>query len=176
LTARIVAADEKNDVALLWADLKGRSVRPIPFGKGPTNLGSRVFTIGYPHSDLLGISPKVTSGELSGMLPLDPTKILISVPVQSGNSGGPLINMNGEAVGLVIQKLSATKVFKATGDLTENTNFALRIKYVDALIDDQPKLDTGAGFAKPKGSQLEDWVSTYKDSIFFVLGSSESKK
>lgn len=170
LQARVIAADERNDVALLWADLKGRNVRPIPFAHGATALGSRVFTIGYPHSDLLGVSPKVTSGELSGTLPLDPTKVLISVPVQSGNSGGPLINMNGEAVGLVIQKLSATKVFKETGDLTENTNFALRVKYVDALIDDQPKIEAGVGFPKIKGTQLEDWVAAYKDSVFFVVG------
>lgn len=170
LRARVIAADEKNDVALLWADLKGKSVRPIPFAKGATALGSRVFTIGYPHSDLLGVSPKVTSGEVSGTLPLDPTKVLISVPVQSGNSGGPLINMNGEAVGLVIQKLSATRVFKETGDLTENTNFALRARYVDALIDDQPKIDTDVGFPKIKGNLLEDWVAAYKDSVFFVIG------
>lgn len=168
--ARVIAADEKNDVALIWADLKGKPVRPIPFAKGATALGSRVFTIGYPHSDLLGVSPKVTSGEVSGTLPLDPTKVLISVPVQSGNSGGPLINMNGEAVGLVIQKLSAPKVFKETGDLTENTNFALRVKYVDALIDDQPKIETEVGFPKVKGTQLEDWVAAYKDSVFFVMG------
>lgn len=175
LRARIIAADEKNDVALLWADLKGKSVRPIPFSKAPTSVGSRVFTIGYPHSDLLGVSPKVTSGELSGTLPLEPTKVLISVPVQSGNSGGPLINMAGEAVGLVIQKLSATKVFKATGDLTENTNFALRARYIDALIDDQPKIDVNLNYPKLRGTQIEDWVSAYKDSVFFVVTTSASE-
>lgn len=175
LPARVIAADEKNDVALLWADLKGKSVRPIPFARGSASLGSRVFTIGYPHSDLLGVSPKVTSGEVSGTLPLDPTKLMISVPVQSGNSGGPLINMNGEAVGLVIQKLNATKVFKETGDLTENTNFALRARYVDALIDDQPKIDTDVGFPKVKGNQLEDWVAAYKDSVFFVVGTNSQQ-
>ena len=170
IPARVVAADEKNDVAILEADMRGRKLRPIPFAKSSSSLGARVFTIGYPHSDILGVSPKVTSGEVSGTLPLDPTKVLISVPVQSGNSGGPLINMNGEAVGLVIQKLSATAVFRQTGDLTENTNFALKVRYVDALLDDLPKLGVNMVFPSIKGTLLEDWVGAYKDSVVFVLG------
>ena len=50
--------------------------------------------------------------------------------------------MSGEAVGLVIEKLSAPELYKATGDSTENTNFALKLRYIEALIEDQPRLMT----------------------------------
>ncbi|HXC40345.1 MAG TPA: serine protease, partial [Burkholderiales bacterium] len=169
LRARVAAADAKNDVAILTVDLKDRKPRPLSLNKGAAALGSHVFTIGYPHSDVLGVSPKITSGEVSGNLPLDPTKLLISVPVQSGNSGGPLINMSGEVVGLVIEKLPADFMLKATGDVTENTNFALKARYIDALLEDLPRLPTAVAPAKPKTSPLEDLVATYRDSVYFVL-------
>jgi hypothetical protein len=176
IVATIVAADSKNDVALLSADLKGKSLRPIPFAKGVAALGSRVFTVGYPHSDYLGVSPKITSGEISGALPLDPTKILISVPVQAGNSGGPLLNMSGEAVGMVIEKLRADKMLANTGDLTENTNFALKAKYIQALLEDQPKLKVVNILTKPKSMALEELVGMYKDSVVFVFTTGASVK
>lgn len=169
IKVRVVAADAKNDVAILLGETKDRSIQPIPFSKSPPVLGSRVFTIGYPHSNVLGVSPKVTSGELSGNLPLDPTKVLISVPVQSGNSGGPLINMAGEAVGLVIEKLSAPELYKATGDSTENMNFALKLRYIEALIEDQPRLTVEVEQPKSKSVALEDLVNLYKGSVFFVV-------
>jgi len=175
LPARVAAADAKNDVAILSVDLKARKLRPFSLNKGTATLGSHVFTIGYPHSDVLGVSPKVTSGEVSGNLPPDPTKLLISVPVQGGNSGGPLVNMNGEVVGLVVSKLNADLMRKTTGDLTENTNFALKSRYIDALLEDLPRQPTALPALKPKASSLEDLVATYRDSVYFVLVRSPGK-
>lgn len=169
LLAVVVASDSKNDVAILKVDLQEKRIRPLSLAKAVVGLGSRVFTIGYPHFDVLGVSPKVTSGEVAGNLPLDPTKLLISVPIQSGNSGGPLVNMNGEVVGLVIEKLAADVMLKQTGDVTENTNFALKAKYIDALIEDLPRLPTAIPAQKAKPSSIEELVGLYRDSVFLVL-------
>ena len=57
------------------------------------------------------------------------------VPVQSGNSGGPLFDMNGQVVGIVVAKLNAMKIFKWTGDLPENVNYAIKIGYLDVLLE-----------------------------------------
>lgn len=169
IAATVAVADSKNDVAILKADIGERKIRPIALSKGGAAIGSRVFTIGYPHFDLLGISPKVTSGEVSGTLPMEPTKVLISVPIQAGNSGGPLLNLSGEVVGLVIQKLSANKVLEETGDLTENTNFALKANYIAALLNDLPRRQTALQPEKAKPSSVEELTSLYKDSVYFVL-------
>lgn len=174
IAAKVVAADQKNDVAILSADIDASKIRPIPIAKSSARLGARVFTIGFPHSTLLGVSPKVTSGEISGTLPLDPTKLLISVPVQSGNSGGPLINYNGEAVGLVIEKLSAAKVYEKTGDVTENTNFALRGRYIEGLLEGLPDRSSQRQAQSLAGKDLQDLVEFYKDSVFFVIGITNS--
>ena len=178
LKATVAAFDPKNDVAILKADIQDRKLRPLVLSKGTGILGARVFTIGYPHIAIFGNSPKITSGEVSGNLPRDPTKLLISVPVQMGNSGGPLINMSGEVVGLVIEKTRADKVLASTGDLTENVNFALKAKYIDALLDDLPRLPTALQAQRPKPSSVEELVGLYRDSVFLVwtLTPGENKK
>ena len=56
-------------------------------------LGQQVFTIGYPAPDLLGSEAKFTEGVVSSLSVLggDAGYMQISVPVQPGNSGGPLL-------------------------------------------------------------------------------------
>jgi S1-C subfamily serine protease len=53
--------------------------------------------------------------------------VQISVPVQPGNSGGPLLDARGNLIGIVTGKLNALKVMEATGgDLPQNVNFAIK--------------------------------------------------
>jgi len=46
--------------------------------------------------------------------------------VQPGNSGGPLLDLAGNVVGVVVSKLNAQRVFQQTGDLPQNINFAVQ--------------------------------------------------
>ena len=50
----------------------------------------------------------------------------ITVPVQPGNSGGPLLNMKGDIVGIVAAKLSAAAALGTSGSLPENVNYAVK--------------------------------------------------
>ena len=50
----------------------------------------------------------------------------ITAPVQSGNSGGPVIAADGEVVGVVVSKLDAVAVAEDLGDTPQNVNFAIR--------------------------------------------------
>ena len=62
---------------------------------------------------------------LSGLL--NNTRFLqISAAVQPGNSGGPLLSSSGEVVGVVAAKINAIKFAKATGEIPENINFAIK--------------------------------------------------
>jgi len=84
----------------------------------------------------MGAEPKLTDGIISSLTGIgnDPCTYQIGVPVQAGNSGGPLLNVNGEVIGIVTSKLSAAEMFKRTNDITENANYAVKIVYLNALL------------------------------------------
>jgi S1-C subfamily serine protease len=61
--------------------------------------------------------------------------VQFTAPVQSGNSGGPLLDEGGEVVGIVAAKLDALQVAQVTGTLPENVNFAIKGAIVRAFLD-----------------------------------------
>lgn len=136
LRATVAADDSHNDLVLLKVSSPRKLPPAIPVSRGGASVGERVFTLGYPHPDLMGTSAKLTNGTVSSLSGVgnDPRLYQISVPLQSGNSGGPLLDMEGEAVGIVASKLDAAKVFQWTGDLPENVNYAIKASYLIALL------------------------------------------
>jgi len=127
---RVVAADEINDLALLQAKgAKKTFADPAMMRELPVRSGDAVVAIGFPYHGTTGI---VSS--LSGIL--NDTRFLqISAPVQPGNSGGPLLDMSGHVVGVVAAKLNALKFAKATGDIPENVNFAIKTGTLRDFLD-----------------------------------------
>jgi hypothetical protein len=123
---RTVSTDEINDLTLLQAPQTFNEVAVIR--ATAIHPGDAIIAIGYPLHGLLTSDFTVTSGivsSLSGLLN-DTRHLQISAEVQSGNSGGPLLDTSGEVVGVVSSKLNALKVVKATGDLPQNINFAIK--------------------------------------------------
>jgi S1-C subfamily serine protease len=59
----------------------------------------------------------------------------ISAAVQPGNSGGPLLSTSGEVVGVVAAKLNVLKFVKATGNIPENINFAIKTGALRDFLD-----------------------------------------
>jgi hypothetical protein len=138
--AKLVAADAVNDVALLKLD--GKVFQPIPLRQGLPEMGDKVFTIGFPVPEIQGATAKYTDGAISSLTGIqdDIRTIQISVPVQPGNSGGPLADEAGNVVGIVVAKLNAATVFNYTGDIPQNVNFAVKIGYALPLIQNVPGL------------------------------------
>jgi S1-C subfamily serine protease len=143
----------------------------LPIANVSARTGSKVFTIGYPHPDVMGEKPKLTEGivnALSGYMD-DPRILQISVPVQAGNSGGPLLNMNGEVVGIVTAKLSAVKMFNWTGDLPQNVNYAIKASYITALLKSVKEQSTGTKMLPVKRADLESLSSRIQSSVFLII-------
>ena len=119
--------DAALDVAVL--NIPGLVGPALAFRTGPAvRRGEGVVAYGFPLAGLLSSDPKLTRGEVNGLRGIgdNPNQYQISAEVQPGNSGGPLVDMQGHIVGVVVSKLNAQAVSRRTGDIAQNVNFAVQ--------------------------------------------------
>jgi S1-C subfamily serine protease len=141
--AAISGLDETNDLAMLHTDLTGSSI--ASFHPRP-RLGESVAAYGFPYAGLLSSSGNFTLGNvtsLSGMK--DDTRFIqISAPTQPGNSGGPLLDMSGDVVGVIVAQMNALTMMEAGQGVPQNVNFAIQVPLVLNFLSIKgitPKLD-----------------------------------
>ena len=141
--AEVVAKDPKNDIAILkLAMVPPLSAAPIKLGDSSSaRMGEKIFTIGYPASKIMGEKPKYSEGVINSMTGLqdDPAFFQVSVPVQPGNSGGPLFNERGEVIGITTASLSLLAI-DAMGAIPQNVNYAIKSSFVKNLLSTIPEL------------------------------------
>ena len=170
LIAWVAVSDERNDLALLQVADPVDLPPAIELSVTSARLGEDVFTIGYPHPGLMGRLPKVTTGTVTSTAGLadDPRTYQISVPLQAGNSGGPLLNTRGQAVGVVSAKLNALYTLVATGDLPQNVNYAIKSAYLQILLDGSQPLGKVETLSGAEGA-ISEHAERIQDSIFLVV-------
>jgi S1-C subfamily serine protease len=103
--AKFIGADERNDVALVKIDPKGKHLVALPLGDSSTlQVGQKVLAIGNP----FGFQSTLTTGVVSAIGRTVQTSqttfideaIQTDAAINRGNSGGPLINTHGEVIGI----------------------------------------------------------------------------
>ena len=115
---------------------------PIPIGDSDTaRLGEEVIAIGYPLGSILGRTPTVTVGIISAKRP---GLLQTDAAMNPGNSGGPLLNADGEVVGVVVSKLETD----SSGNPVDSIGFAIPVNEVEPLCD---RRRTG-GLQPPSGA------------------------
>ena len=134
-SATIIKASNVLDVAILATGLQTSQFLTLA-SNGTLSLGQDVFTIGFPVTNLLGDKPKYSEGTISALSGLnnDDSWIQMSTPIQPGNSGGPLVDLAGQVVGVVTATAAVERFFSVTGSLPQNINWAIKAKYARALI------------------------------------------
>lgn len=151
--AEVVKTDQDADLALLKVKAGNFSALPLVLHK-EASLGDAVFTIGFPNVDLQGIEPKYTDGRISSLAGLhdDPSRYQISVPVQPGNSGGPLLDNNGQVVGVVVARISDFAVLRKSGTIPQNINYAIKASALREFLKSVRDL---SGKFKPSNTDLK---------------------
>ncbi len=124
------------DLALLQTpltDMPYLSTAPARFAR----KGDPVFTIGYPAAAELGPEPKFSEGTISALSGSgrDSVRMLVTVPIQPGSSGGPIVGVDGAVVGIVTATQTEEQFFSATGGLPQNVNWAIKVEYATPLFD-----------------------------------------
>ncbi len=128
----IHAFDRHADLAILRVD--ATNLTALPLGDSdPLANGADVIALGNP----LGLENSIVAGVLSGRRTLDGIEMLqIAVPIEPGNSGGPLLDRDGRVIGIV----------NAKSLLTRNLGFATSVNLLKILVE------------KPNPVPMATWV------------------
>jgi S1-C subfamily serine protease len=134
--AAVTSSSPEVDLAILEADgdLGTTSFLRLSQQHVPS-LGDIVFTVGYPLPGGLGTDPKYTNGTVTALSGMGSNAnfLQISVPIQPGNSGGPLVNEDGEVVGVVVSSIDAPW-FIQQGFIPQNINWAIKSVFASTLF------------------------------------------
>ncbi|MBD2702235.1 trypsin-like peptidase domain-containing protein [Spirosoma sp. BT702] len=123
--ARVVFTDSQHDLAFLQLcdDSAFRTLPPVPYGfeARPSELGERVYTLGYPREEIVYGEGYLSSG--TGYRG-DSTAYQVAIGVNPGNSGGPLLDEKGNVIGIISGKQTTS----------EGVSFAVKTNYlIEAL-------------------------------------------
>ena len=125
ISLNILATDTMNDVGLVKGKFK--NTKYLNIKSDGAELGEDIVAFGYPLVDTLSDSVKLTKGIVSALAGPNNNFAMIQIDaaLQPGNSGGPVLNMNGLVVGIASSGLSKLKMVKEQKILPENVNFAV---------------------------------------------------
>jgi regulator of sirC expression with transglutaminase-like and TPR domain len=128
----IHASDRALDLAIL--EVEAAELPALELSEGKTADGEAVVVVGNPQ----GLKHSVVSGVVSGTREIDGRNMLqLAIPVEPGNSGGPVVDMQGRVLGVVTMKSA----------VTENLGFAVTVNDVKALRD------------KPNPVPMDRWLT-----------------
>lgn len=160
----ITYKDPINDIAILKIIDKKFSLGSLPYSlkKGKVGLGESVYTLGYPKDEVvLGIGYLSSQSGFNG----DTLAYQLSLDVNPGNSGGPLLDNSGNVIGIINAKES----------YTDGATFAVKAKFLQEALSSIPQ-DSIVGrissVRKSRLSKLEPskQVSKIQEYVFMIKG------
>jgi S1-C subfamily serine protease/regulator of sirC expression with transglutaminase-like and TPR domain len=129
------ASDRHRDLAIVKVDPQDKQLAALEFGEaGELKQGAPVVVMGNP----LGLKHSVVSGVVSAIREIDGQEMLqLAIPIERGNSGGPVVDRQGRVHGIVNMKSLRE----------ENVGFAVEAKHVKPLLE------------KPNSISLARWAT-----------------
>lgn len=170
--AKVIATDKTNDLAVLKIDdEKFSSFGTIPYKikRSMSDVGESVWALGYPMTSVMGDEIKFTDGKISSRTGIqgDMSVYQISVPIQPGNSGGPLFDNYGNIVGITSSGLNREEFN------SENVNYAIKTSYLYNLIESTITTSILPQGTAMQGQSLTQKIKLAKNFVFMVLCSSD---
>jgi S1-C subfamily serine protease len=167
--AKVISSDISNDVALLKIESKST---PLAISQtANVKKGNEIFTLGYPVVGIQGQEQKATFGRVNALSGVqgDIRYFQIDVPIQPGNSGGPLISEDGSVIAIVTASLNQINTLEATGALPQNVNYAVKSEYFIPLLQFAKVAPISV---KPISAAIKD-PSQFEKSVVHIIARSK---
>lgn len=132
---KLLDTDSTTDLSILVTGKPNKSFLYLRSRKAVVT-GEQSVALGYPFSSTLGSELKVTSGNIAALTGIrnNIAELQLTSPVQPGNSGGPLLDDNGNVIGIIVSRLEKSK--EITGNRTaQNVNFAIKSNMAKIFMD-----------------------------------------
>jgi len=155
--------DPVNDIAILKVtDPLFTNLGALPYAvkKNSAGIGEQVYTLGYPKDDVvLGDGYVSSKTGLNG----DTLAYQVAIPVYPGNSGGPLLDNDGNIVGVINGKEMKT----------DGAAFAVKSRYIIEALNAIPKdsLNKRVSYGKKsplQGMKRHQQVAKIQDFVFMI--------
>lgn len=155
--------DPINDIAILKVtDLSFQNLGTVPYSikKTSASIGESVYTLGYPKDDVvLGDGYVSSKTGING----DTLAYQVAIPVNPGNSGGPLLDNNGNIVGVINGK----------EDKADGAAFAVKSRYIMEALNAIPQdsLSKRVAYGKRsilQGLKRQKQVEKIQDYVFMI--------
>ncbi len=132
----VVAWDSRNDLAVIRVRTEVKTFATFNLG-AHYRQGDVVMTYGYPLPGTLTTLGNLTVGNLSALSGVknNSRDLQISVPVQPGNSGGPLVDAKGNVIGVIVSGLDDLHGLLTSGAVPQNVNFAIKDVVAKTFLD-----------------------------------------
>lgn len=132
--AKIIDYDKINDLSLLNLNLN--NTKSLNLSMKDPYLLQDIIAAGFPYGDTFSSSLKVTKGVVSSLSGLgnDSSKVQIDASIQPGSSGGPLINLSGNVVGVTVSRLKDDLTKEIFDALPQNVNFGIKLSVLKTFL------------------------------------------
>jgi len=117
------------------------------------------------------MSAEFTKGEVSSLTAYrdDVRLYQVNIPVQHGNSGGPLLDMDGNVKGIIIAFLDAEIAFKIPRGIPQKTNYAIKSTYALVLLDSLQEVSERLLMPNTNTVPFDRAVDRAKESTVMVI-------